>query len=389
MFTIRTSVPKAGNKCYITKSKGGWSLCIVGNPTDKGCNVLANCVGYACGRFNEIYNEITGYKGMKYKELNCNARDFITRGKKIGLKVSNVPTLGGIMVWKNIKTNNGVDGAGHVAVVERINSRDKNNIPTSIFLSESGYNSSFFWNSTRDNSNKRWGAGSSYEFIGCIINPSVKDSIITPNVSRNPSLNQIEVLVTDLRVRKSPGLNGQILGFANKGYYNYYNTKKIDNYIWYEISDNQWIASNKGWTNILEKEQKLKYKIGDIMILNGYLYKDAKGNGKGQKRTNFKCKITKVCDESYAIKPYNVDNGLGWVSENDLTPFNEVLNVGDKVEIVAKGNGSASGKSNTAYGIGLKRKIIKIYYGYKYPYQVGNDESTIGFYQKNALKKLS
>ena len=84
---------------------------------------IDNAVGYACGRFNEIYNEITGYKGMKYKELNCNARDFITRGKKIGLKVSNVPTLGGIMVWKNIKTNNGVDGAGHVAVVERINSR--------------------------------------------------------------------------------------------------------------------------------------------------------------------------------------------------------------------------------------------------------------------------
>ena len=51
---MRTSKPSAGNKFYITKSKGGYSTCIQGKPTDANCNVLANCVGYACGRFNEI-----------------------------------------------------------------------------------------------------------------------------------------------------------------------------------------------------------------------------------------------------------------------------------------------------------------------------------------------
>ena len=44
-FTMRTSKPGAGNKFYITTSKGGYSWCINGNPTDPGCNVLANCVG--------------------------------------------------------------------------------------------------------------------------------------------------------------------------------------------------------------------------------------------------------------------------------------------------------------------------------------------------------
>ena len=62
---MRTSKPGAGNKFYITKSKGGYSTCIQGSPTDSQCNVLANCVGYACGRFNEIIGS------MKYPSLNC------------------------------------------------------------------------------------------------------------------------------------------------------------------------------------------------------------------------------------------------------------------------------------------------------------------------------
>ena len=81
MFQIRNSRPGAGNKCYITRGKGGWSWCIQGSPTDSACDVLANCVGYACGRFNEIYNEIKGTSGMKYYALNCNAENFIERAK--------------------------------------------------------------------------------------------------------------------------------------------------------------------------------------------------------------------------------------------------------------------------------------------------------------------
>ena len=161
MFTMRTSKPSAGNKFYIRKANGGYSTCIKGKPTDKNCNVLDNCVGYACGRFNEIIGS------MKYPSLNCNAENFIERAKSLGLEISNVPTLGGIMVWKKGNTLSGNDGAGHVAIVERIDSTNK------IYTSESGYNSSAFWNSTRTNNNGRWGAGSQYTFRGCIINPAI------------------------------------------------------------------------------------------------------------------------------------------------------------------------------------------------------------------------
>ncbi len=98
-FTVRTSKPKAGNKNYIRRANGGWNTCIIGSPTDKDCNVLSNCVGYASGRFNEIYNEITGHTGShKWDILNCNAENFVERAVQLGLEISNVPTLGGIMV---------------------------------------------------------------------------------------------------------------------------------------------------------------------------------------------------------------------------------------------------------------------------------------------------
>lgn len=161
-MNIRTTKPSAGNKFFITKSKGGYSTCIQGKPTDSQCNVLANCVGYACGRFNEIIGS------MKYPSLNCNAENFIERAKNTyGLEISPIPTLGGIMVWQKGSTLSGNDGAGHVAVVEKI--IDSN----TIYTSESGYGGSAFWNSTRKNTNGRWGLGSGYTFRGCIVNPAI------------------------------------------------------------------------------------------------------------------------------------------------------------------------------------------------------------------------
>ena len=168
MFTMRTSLPEKGNKFYNTKNSGGYSYCIVGKPTCDGLNVLANCVGYACGRFNEIIGH------MDYPYLNCNAEDFIIRGKNCGLKVSDKPTLGGIMVWEGKGSL-----AGHVAVVEKI--IDEN----TIYTSESGYESAYFWNSTRKRGSGNWGAGVNYKYLGCLINPSVSELKSLDEIARD------------------------------------------------------------------------------------------------------------------------------------------------------------------------------------------------------------
>ena len=141
---------------------GGYSLCIKGKPVQAGRDVLSNCVGYACGRFNEIIGK------MKYPYLNCNAENFIERAKQHGLQISNVPVLGGIMVWQKGATLGSKDGAGHVAIVERIDSKNQ------IYTSESAYNSTAFYNVLRKNDNGRWGMNSNYKFRGCIINPAIE-----------------------------------------------------------------------------------------------------------------------------------------------------------------------------------------------------------------------
>lgn len=165
MFKVRTSKPNQWNKLYNNANNGGVSWCINGNPTDPISNVLANCVGYACSRFNEIYNELTGYDDMKYKQLCCNAEDFWTVAEQIGLQRGQEPKAGAIMVW----LGHG-DAAGHVAIVERVDNSNQ------VYTSESGYMSSAFWNSYRyRGTDGNWGIGAGYTFLGFIYNPAVTE----------------------------------------------------------------------------------------------------------------------------------------------------------------------------------------------------------------------
>lgn len=69
-------------------------------------------------------------------------------------------------------------------------------------------------------------------------------------------------------------------------------------------------------------------------------------------------------------------------------PVEITLNVGDAVEIIGTGNGSSNGNSNTAYGIGWNRVILNIWEGRAFPYQVGLDGITTGFYKADALRKI-
>ena len=131
-FAIRTYKP-SGNKNYITTGSGGWNTCIKGYPMDANANVLANCVGYASGRFNEIINEARDKTGCAYKTLNCNAEWFIERAVAAGLKTGSTPRVGAIMCWQKGAVEGGNDGAGHVAIVEKVNSNG------TVYTSESGY----------------------------------------------------------------------------------------------------------------------------------------------------------------------------------------------------------------------------------------------------------
>jgi len=318
-FTMRTSKP-SGNKNFITTGAGGWNTCIKGYPTDPNANVLANCVGYASGRFNEIINIARDKGGCTYTTLNCNAVGFKERAEAAGLQTGSVPRRGAIGCM------GGGSGAGHVFIVERVDSNNQ------IYTSESGYGSTAFWNQTRNNSNGRWGMSSSYYFRCFIYLPDdVQKAIDGGSPAPTPT--------------PTPGPSS-------------------------------------------------KYNIGDKVVINGALYTSSDAASPAGSVSNRVTNITRKNPGS--AHPYNTTGDLGWMDESSISPYNEPapapaptgLQVGDRVKIIGTGNGSSYGDSNTAYGIGWERQILRIWDGRPCPYQVGNNTGTTGFYPASSLQKL-
>ena len=320
-FTMRTTRP-ANNKNFITRGSGGWNTCIKGSPRYQYADALANCVGYASGRFNEIINIARETSGCTYTTLNCNAVNFKERAEAAGLQTGSTPKRGAIMCW-------GKEGdAGHVAIVERVNNNN------SVYTSESGWgSSSIFWNSTRTNNNGRWGCGAGYYFR-CFI-----------------------YLPDDVQ-------------------------KAID-------------AEEPKPTPTPAPTPSDKFNIGDKVVINGALYVSSTAASPAGSVSNKVTNITRKAPGT--AHPYNTTGDLGWMDESSISAYNEPtptpaptprpLSVGDTVEIVGTGNGSSYGTSNTAYGIGWTRQILKIWDGRSYPYQVGNSTGTTGFYRAEALKR--
>ena len=331
-FFIRNSKP-SGNKNFMTTGSGGWNTCIKGYPNDPNANVLANCVGYASGRFNEIINEARGTTGCTYKTLNCNAENFIERAKAAGLKTGSTPRVGAIGCAMKGSTLNGGDGAGHVWIVEKVNSA------SSTYTSESGYGSTAFWNQTRSNSNGRWGLSAGYTFRAYIYLPDDVQKVVDGKV--NPPA-----------PTPTPGPSS-------------------------------------------------KFNIGDKVVISGPLYVNSNAASPSGSVSN---KVTEITRKAVgAAHPYNTSGDLGWMDESSISayvapaptptpaptpaPTPRPLSVGDTVKIIGTGNGSSYGKSNTAYGIGWTRQILKIWDGRPYPYQVGNSSGTTGFYKAEALQR--
>lgn len=158
MFTPRFTKPEAGNKYYIRKASGGYSTAILGKPTDKDCNVLANCVGYSVGRFHEIANR------PQFDLMDTvNAENLFANAQAHGLKTGNIPALGALIVWQKGATLKPDDGAGHVACVEQID------IDGTIHTSESEYNGRAFVNRTYK---PPYVYGSQYKLLGFVYQPS-------------------------------------------------------------------------------------------------------------------------------------------------------------------------------------------------------------------------
>lgn len=298
-FPIVTSKPSAGDpyiSYYNNSSHGGQSTCINGSPMDPVCNVLSNCVGWVCGRFNHIYSVLSGDKTMKYKAYHCNAGDMYEKAASFGLKTGSTPQAGAIMVWGK------QGGAGHVAIVEKVISSDE------VMTSESGYNSYAFKNKTRKKGNGNWGSNSPYYFKGFVYNPAVQDYYATHSTSGSTSENA-KTIWQRLKTKgmSENGIAGLMGCWKNESNFNPINLenkfeKKYGNdqqYTQYVDTNNkwpdspndhvgyglaQWTGANGNATSGNRKHNLLAYakskgtSVGDLNTQVDFAYDEVKNN---------------------------------------------------------------------------------------------------------------
>ena len=275
LFTVITSTPSSSDpniKCYNNSSNGGVSRCINGSPTDKICNVLSNCVGWASARFNQIYNLLSGTNNQMKYPISCNAENFIEAAKGMGLSVGTTPQVGAIMVWQKGNTLGEVnDGAGHVAIVERVDSADK------VFTSESGWNSNKkMWNQTRIKGTGNWGE-SGAKFRGFIYNPAVSaklgTSTSTPTTSNT---NQSSTTSSSGSSQSSTSSNGSNKD-QKRTIWNYLKKKGFNDYA---ISGAMgcWQAESGNRADIVEGYYANSYPGNNVVLANRQSLNDYTSN---------------------------------------------------------------------------------------------------------------
>ena len=84
--------------------------------------------------------------------------------------------------------------------------------------------------------------------------PEEPEQIEIVPVERDTNRDQVKVIVDNLRVRKTPSLDGDLVCIAKEGFYNILYTIKNTDYTWYQIEKNAYIANVEGAVEYYGKE---------------------------------------------------------------------------------------------------------------------------------------
>lgn len=156
-FIPRTTAPSQDNEYYYAGNI--FYQCGYGMP---------NCTAYAWGRFYELTGEYPKLSTGDAENWYGKTSDGYARGK--------TPKLGAVICWARGTVGDDSDGAGHVAIVEQINSDG------SIVTSNSAWNSTNFYTQTlTKDSGYTW--NDAYTFQGFIYNPINFEGGSTPTPS--------------------------------------------------------------------------------------------------------------------------------------------------------------------------------------------------------------
>lgn len=101
----------------------------------------------------------------------------------------------------------------------------------------------------RSFTNEIWGGSLNWKEL-----PKEEKKIVGTPISRDPSMNQVEVLVDNLNARSDPSTTSSSNGYIRKGIYQVLEEKKQADYVWVKV-ESYWIAMNENWTKYYPKEE--------------------------------------------------------------------------------------------------------------------------------------
>lgn len=305
-FKPRMTVPSVTDKYWVHTSCGGLNECI--QISNGSC--LPNCVGYAWGRFYEI-------TGERPKLSRANAEMWYGYTAD-GYKRSSTPAIGAIACWSKGVVGNGDDGAGHVAVVERIEANGD------IVTSNSAYDGTRFYTQTyKKSAGYSFGA---YKFQGFILPPcQIKDT--TPAMTSKPAastafkVGDVVDFTGSTHYTSSTGTRGtaakpgkaKITAIATGTKHPYHIVHADDT------------GNVYGWVNetdIGNTSKKKSYNIGDVVQFSGKTQYVSSTASAGLAAKPGAAKITAIA--AGAKHPYHVvhtdgkSNVYGWVNAEDI-----------------------------------------------------------------------
>lgn len=107
-----------------------------------------------------------------------------------------------------------------------------------------------------------WCKVGTYWIAGNSDSSEIKPAVFVP-VERDVTQNQAEVTIDDLRIRKEPSLNAEILGYVPEGIYNVEESKADDDYVWFKVCG-CWMAFTDGVIYHSAKEDPKDKEIREL-----------------------------------------------------------------------------------------------------------------------------
>lgn len=205
---------------------------------------------------------IKDFKNFKYSEIICKCKGKYCNGTPVSFSYDLASNLQKIrehfnkplIITSALRCEKWNKEQGGVS-----NSKHKKGWATDFYINGVSYNDLYNYVKKLPYFSYAYRINKNQDVIHYDITPP-EETIIIKGVERDENKNQLKVNATQLRARKEPSTKSDFVGFVEtNAYYDYLETKDNEDYTWYKITDDIWIANIK--LDILPKKENELEKL--------------------------------------------------------------------------------------------------------------------------------